>query len=244
MLPHTVTFALRDGTPSAAVVYEPVRPQEIVVIHIPGGAFSSGGKEDGHSMASFISATLNCVVCSIDFRKDKWYAHTDIADAIQALRRPGWKCVLSGSSSGGWFALNQDSRDLSGIILWCPVVAPTERMRWLEAASMGVAAVVTPNPSIHKKIFAPAPDKARKIMALQKAYFAEGEHTGIRLPECKSLMIAGGRDENVPAYILTAIMSHVTTTVVFGEGTHALQQAKFTDSQRATIERALAEFVA
>lgn len=245
MYMKTESFNTRDGHQLSADVFSPEHPSSIIVFHIHGGAFSSGTRKDGASMAIFISETCNCTVYVPDFRKDQDHAHNDIADAISELRKPDKSVYVSGSSSGGWFAMIQASPLIDGVILWCPIVDPPSRERWLETSKICVPIMVMPREyKIDDKVFFPSRGKAEKILSLQRAYFLKKDDIKVNYPlGCKSLMIAGGRDENVPIYILNKAMSHITTTLIFGDGTHKLQQAIFTDFQQEKVIKALHEFI-
>lgn len=245
---HTTKYKTYDGYVHDVSVWAPFHPQPIQIIHIHGGAFSSGTDKDGAKMCQFLSSVCECTVYGINFRKEEEHALEDIRDAIRHFQKPDHALYLSGGSSGGWFAAMAAAAApalIDGLMLICPVLDPVARERWLVACANNFARVVLPREySFNDYVAIPMKPKAEKILGLQRAYFKERPIPVIKLSQaCKTLLIAGGHDENVPLYTLLKFVPYITTTVIVGDGAHKLQQGEYTEEHRVVVESAIKTFV-
>lgn len=213
-----------DGNPDEA---------EVQIFHVHGGAFSSGTDAYGAKMCELMAkAHPKTVVYGLNFRKDGGVdvAVDDLVECITTLRTDKCRVLVSGGSSGGWFAAKAvealEGVHVDGLMLFCPILYPEARKRWLESCLLGAPHVGVPGVTVEDSLAVPSKDKARKVLDLQNAFAERIEDARLPTSHIPTLMVLGGKDENMPPHLLARAMPLVSVTKVHGELGHRLQEAK------------------
>lgn len=215
--------------------------RDLAIVFAPAGGFSESKPANAKQMAVAIAERLECtVVVPNTNQRSAGHAAHDMIMAINRIATNGVsKIIIGGGSSGGYIAAlvvqeivksNQElMKFISGVILLSPVIDPIERERYLQAVLADVPAIVMPinfgtlvvreqGEMIAKK------GDATKILERQRAFVFDDR---VSLPPPRDLpilLIAGGRDKNVPLYTLTPLMCcSSVTSVVFGWAGHSIQ---------------------
>ena len=208
------------------------------IFHVHGGGFSSGTDVYGENMCVLLSKAKpgESIVYGLNFRKNRGAdkALEDIIDVVNHFKTKGCTVYLSGGSSGGWFAMMAacnrcEEVEVDGVMVFCPVLYPVERARWLTAcaARIGHAALPGNLYTVDDEVSCASPKKATKVLGLQNDFFGDTTPEKICFPApCETLLVASGQDANVPPYLQVRAMPHMTTTVMYGNLNHQLQEAK------------------
>jgi pimeloyl-ACP methyl ester carboxylesterase len=224
----------------------------IQIFHIHGGAFSTGTHLYGAKMCELLAEHPDTEVVGLNFRKDNvestW---SDIIDSVKQLRNLRCKVYLSGGSSGGWHVLGlvcnryDDIGPLDGAMAFCPVADPDKRRRWLLACEEGThCAIIVGNYSMDSALAVPSKEKAMLIRGAQDRFFCVTPPPPLMFPaKCRTLVVAGGLDENVPRHLLMEVMPFVKL-VMYGHLGHNIQEAKnLTLVEREQLKQDIAAFV-
>jgi len=141
---------------------------------------------------------------------------------------PGSRLGVSGSSSGGFFALalaadperwGAGPGRFAFALALCPVADPLARAEYLRAVINGTSDV---DPR-HE------PERAKEILASQLSYFPGGDD---QMREARdlveksawgpTLVVAGAQDKNVPLHVLSGLIGWADRTLVLRRG-HEIQ---------------------
>jgi acetyl esterase/lipase len=170
----------------------------ILIIH--GGCFQRGSEQSNAAQAQDLTDRFGFATLTMDFRQTN-YAETmeDLNSAIDFLKQRYKFTGVIGCSSGGYFALRlaQENKELDFVIALCPVADPFARYEYLQDGN-------------HCKL---GSKKRMKMQKEQLEYFESEENMKlaseiVQKNKCAvpTLCLFGLNDQNVPTFILNAII--------------------------------------